>query len=139
MIPSWSWDSIEPMGLEKLIGLLNSRMKLLQRAISSQEGVNAPTLLNGWVNFGGVETPAGYYKDTSGRVHLRGFIKSGTAAADTVLFTLPIGYRPSVAINFAVVSNNAFGYIDILASGNVRFQVGSNVSLSLDGISFRAA
>lgn len=100
----------------------------------SQESVTAPTLLNSWANSGGSERAAGYYKDRSGRVHLMGSIKSGTLGVNA--FVLASGYRPSATLRFAVMSNNAFGYVSVDSSGGVVVQVGSNVEVHLDGISF---
>lgn len=97
--------------------------------------VIAPTLLNSWVNVGGSEMTAGYWKDADGIVHLQGSIRSGTITS--AAFTLPAGYRPSAEIDFAVSSYGAFGEVSILANGNVIPQVGSNINFGLDGISFR--
>lgn len=97
----------------------------------------APTLLNSWVNFGAGFNPAGYYKDPFGIVHLRGLVSTGVVGSN--IFVLPAGYRPTNVETFVSNSNNAFGRIDVQASGNVILQVGSNVFASLDGMTFRAA
>jgi len=101
-----------------------------------------PTLLNGWVNFGSGYNSAGYWKDSFGVVHLRGLIKSGTATAGTVIFTLPAGYRPP-AIELLQVqcytSTYVIGRVDIQSGGNVVFQTGGNTFLSLDGLTFRVS
>ena len=99
----------------------------------------SPTLLNSWVNYGGEFNTAGYYKDPFGRVHLRGLIKDGTATAGTVLFVLPSGYRPSATEVCSTLSNAAAADVQVAANGDVKILIGSNVWLSLDGISFRAA
>lgn len=112
------------------------------KASKTQEGWIAPTLQNSWVNFGGTVPPAGYYKDEFGQVRLRGFIKDGTATAATLLFTLPVGYRPAYSFYCPCVCNN--GTADVFASytvgadGTVRFNTGANVWFSLDSITFRA-
>jgi hypothetical protein len=63
------------------------------RSVATQPGSwIAPTLENGWVNFGGEWTPAGYIKDALGFVHIQGTIKSGTSGK--AAFVLPAGYRP---------------------------------------------
>lgn len=51
-----------------------------------------PGFLNGWVNYGGVHSPASYKKTGDGQVELRGLVKNGTM--DTTIFQLPTGYRP---------------------------------------------
>lgn len=103
-----------------------------------QEAWVAPTLLNSWVNYGGGYNSAGYFKDSHDVVHLRGMIKDGTATSGTTLFTLPVGYRPTARELFNVQSNGALGRIDVLSTGSVQILTGSNVWISLDGISFKA-
>lgn len=104
----------------------------------------APTLVNAWVNFGAPYTNAGYVQIT-GQVHLRGVIKSGTIAAGTTLFTLPVGNRPSGSLTFPADSITSGGVIVaarilIETSGAVKIQGGGdNFFLSLNGISFLAA
>ena len=105
--------------------------------IRAQESWTAPTLLNSWANYGGGYNPAGYFKDSLGIVHLRGFIKDGTVA--TAAFTLPAGYRPAYTEVLVGQANDLFAQVIIETAGNVKPNIGSNVWFSLDGISFRAA
>lgn len=99
-----------------------------------------PTLLNSWVNYGAAYEVASYWKDSVGVVHLAGLIKSGTTTAETVIFTLPEGYRPRTSEKFFAVSVNAICVIDVYATGNVAIKTGANSGwLSLSGISFRAS
>ena len=108
------------------------------RAAAALEAFIAPTFLNSWVNFDATTfNAAGYYKDGFGIVHLRGLVKTGTVAL--AIFTLPAGYRPVKTELFSVVSNNAFGRVDVDTGGNVILTIGSNAFASLDGITFRAA
>lgn len=93
---------------------------------------------NSWVDYGGgTFGQVSYYKDTDGIVRLRGAIKSG--AIPNIAFVLPPGFRPASTAYFQCVSNNAFGFVSITPGGSLSPQVGSNVYVSLDGISFRAA
>jgi hypothetical protein len=130
--------------------LSNPEDELLQ---TIQEGMStptwtAPTLLNSWVNYGS-SSDAGYYKDSLGRVNLRGFIKDGTVDnTNGVIFTLPAGYRPGTDLIFSALGSNAaesaaeIARIDVRANGNVMaipintFVTGAYCSLS--GISFLA-
>lgn len=96
----------------------------------------APALLNSWVNFGAPTKAAGYYQDANGITHLEGVIKSGTATANTVLFTLPAGYRPAARQIFAVASNDLFGAVQVSVNGDVQILAGSNVYLALDTVAF---
>lgn len=115
--------------------------KLKNQAIKSPVWV-APTLLNSWRNeVSGEYTPVGYYKDTENIVHLRGLITSGTNFGFTTncyIFLLPVGYRPVKANMFQVISNGAIGRVDVMADGNIRAVAGSNIYVSLDGITFLA-
>lgn len=90
-----------------------------------------------WVNFGGGFNSAGYSKDADGVVHLQGLIKFGVIGS--AAFTLPAGFRPAGTCNFPVASNGAYGQVSVDSGGVVTPSVGSNVYVSLEGLSFRAA
>lgn len=97
----------------------------------------APTLLNSWVNYGGVYQNAGYYKDPMGMVHLRGLVKDGTATAGTTLFTLPAGFRPLAQTVGITLTNSLMGTFNIETDGDVN--VGGSTSsawFSLENITF---
>ncbi len=103
----------------------------------SQEAWTAPTLMNGWVNYGGVYNPAGYFKDVNGIVHLRGLLHFGTVASP--VFVLPPGYRPAYRELQVNKTSSGFGRVDIWSTGEVVFQEGSGTTWqTLDGITFRA-
>jgi len=91
---------------------------------------------NSWVNVGGSNQLAGFFKDAGGFVHLRGAIKSGTLAV--AAFTLPAGYRPSASMFFpaVVTSGGTIGYCSITSAGVVAMNGGDSTFDTLDGISF---
>lgn len=95
----------------------------------------APTLINSFVNVGGANATAGYYKDEMGVVRLRGRISTGSSGASP--FTLPVGFRPSATKVFPIVSNNAFGYVTIDSAGVVTV-FGNSTYYALESISFKA-
>lgn len=97
----------------------------------------SPTLLNGWVSYGTPYAPPSYCVDNLGIVRLRGVVKSGTVGTATPVFKLPSGYIPPYEALFAIQSNNTIGQLLVDASGNVMVGVGSNASVSLDGVTFR--
>ena len=108
--------------------------------VPSSEAWIVPTLLNGWVNFGGTISTAAYYKDPLGIVHLKGTIKSGTMGA--AAFTLPVGYRPAEDSLYGAstsTASSAAGRVDVLANGNVIPQAGLNALIGMDSVLFRAA
>jgi len=105
--------------------------------IISPEVWVAPTLLNSWINFGAGFAVAGYYKDGSGIVRLKGLIGSGTTTVGTALFTLPVGYRPSEAMIFVANSGGTIAEVRVETNGNVAIHIGTNTFLSLQTVAFR--
>lgn len=116
----------------------------------------APTLANGWINYGSGFSDAKYMRK-NGIVYLKGLIKSGTVGTATPFFTLPVGYRPAdqklfAALNGGVVSGaasagtahthttaNTAARVNVMPSGQVNLEgTGTNVFVSLDGISYPA-
>lgn len=94
-----------------------------------------PAFQNNWVNYGGSNEPANFYKDNFGMVHIAGQIKGGSGFNPA--FTLPVGYRPPYNSSFSpTVSNNSFGYVSIQADGTV-YVAGSTTWLSLNIAPFR--
>ena len=104
------------------------------------EAFIAPTLLNGFVNYGNGHANAAFYMDKTGRVHLRGLVNNAANHAGLNVFTLPAGYRPSTSgrLIFTSLAESGVSRIDIHADGNVQVISGSSGWISLDGISFRA-
>ena len=92
-----------------------------------------PTLVNGWVNYGGGFSPVGYCKGGPGFVHLRGLIANGTAGT---IFTLPPGFRPTYRQLLATISSSALARVDIYADGTVISLIYNSAWLSLDGLTF---
>lgn len=101
------------------------------------EGWISPAFAGAWINFGGGYNPAGYFKDPWGIVHLRGRISSGDM--NSAVFTLPTGYLPAFTERATASSASVIAIVEIAPSGDVTPVVGTNVSISLDGITFRAA
>ena len=105
-----------------------------------QEAWQAVTFQNGWYDLGGGFSPTGYFKDSMGIVHLRG-VAMDYSSTSNVIFTLPEGYRPAYReLHVVITASATLGRIDIISNGNVTLQAGaSGTSVSLDGITFRAA
>lgn len=96
------------------------------------------TLQNGWVAFGApYDSSVRYYKDNLGIVRLKGVVKSGTTAINTVILQLPVGYRPAQNLAFSCYSSE-YSKVQIDSTGQLLFISGTNSALSLDGITFRA-
>jgi hypothetical protein len=104
------------------------------RFVNSQ---GQPAFANSWVNFGAPYQSASFTKTADQMVLLHGVIKSGTLGS--AAFTLPPGYRPEALLSLPVLSNSAFGRVDIANDGSVTPQSpSSNLSVSLDGLWFLA-
>lgn len=119
------------------------RMSISSSGVVSVTQVSwiAPTLLNSFTNYDTSSwQAAGYYKDSVGRVWLRGLLKRASAALNTAAFQLPAGYRPAKSTTFAAMAYDAFARINIDAGGNVTVAAAASGSwfnfFSLDGISF---
>jgi S-layer homology domain len=97
-----------------------------------------PPFENGWTNFGGGRTTAGFYIDSQNVVHLKGSITGG--ASGTTAFTLPPGYRPAATLLLPVSSGSFVIVVATLQSDGTLhpFCSGGCVgSVGLDGLSFR--
>jgi len=96
----------------------------------------APTLLNSWANQANY-APAGYRKDDSGVVYLRGNLTGG--AALTTAFNLPVGYRPATFITFACMGGGGAVWIEVRPNGDVLTVTAPGNLTALNGISFNPA
>lgn len=113
-----------------------TKTALALKANIAQEAWITPTLVNGWNHFGSPTYNASYMKDSMGFVHLRGRVKDGTISS--YFMVLPVGYRPTNTQSYVVDSNGSFGRLVVSSDGAVNCVVGSNVFVSIDGITFKA-
>jgi hypothetical protein len=112
-------------------------------AIESPPPYTAPVFAAGWANVGGAYVLAGFNKDRSGIVRLRGLVRRVSGMSLTI-FTLPTGFRPTATHQFpARCGDGSLCFIEVSANGEVRFDGPGGVataapsgSLTLDGISF---
>jgi hypothetical protein len=88
----------------------------------------APTLLNGWVNYGGGFQVV-QYRLRGDMVDLRGMIKSGTFPA--VVCTLPVGFRPTLYQMVAVASSGIAGTLQINVDGGIQILTGAATYMNL--------
>lgn len=111
--------------------------------IGAQQAWTNASLQNSWVAFGSPYATPGYTKDSLGSVRLRGVAKSGTVTTNTVIFTLPVGYRPSSDLYIINAIAAGWGICHITSSGDVKFDSSSSSAsaqsaFSFDSITFRA-
>lgn len=92
-------------------------------------GAGEPAFQNSWVNFGAGNPALAFRKFPDGTVNIRGMVKTG--ATGTVVFTLPVGYRPPSDLAWLCFAANATGYVGVSANGNVtlnNYASGSSVT-----------
>lgn len=100
----------------------------------------APAFQNAWANFNSGWQVASYKKDALGFVHVRGHITAGTLGS--AIFTLPVGFRPALNEQFAVMANNVWCLATVDSAGNVSLASttgSSNSFCTLHGITFQVA
>jgi hypothetical protein len=100
-----------------------------------QESWITPTLENSWEDFSAAYQSAGYYKDSAGRIHLRGCVKNGSGIPTTI-FTLPAAYRPAKNIYTVTISSNTVSIVSVESAGTVTARSGFTSSFFIDNISF---
>jgi len=103
---------------------------------------NEPAFQNSWDNIGGGDAVAAFYKDSFGRVYIKGHVDTG--ASGTAVFTLPQDYRPSEIVEFTCHTTSGGGgsgghsYAVITTDGDVTLTMsGTSIDVSMDNISFR--
>lgn len=101
-------------------------------------GSGEPAFQNSWVNYGSGWTNCEFFKDEMGIVRIKGLVKNGTA--NTVVFTLPVGYRPLKIIHFTALGAQTTPMVtgNVLPNGEVKQRTGTNGYFSLDRLAFRA-
>ncbi len=103
------------------------------------EAVVAPTLLASWVNSGGSDQTAGYWKSPDGIVHFRAKIKSGTITGGTVILNFGAGYRPTALETFVADGNGAHAVCSVSITGDLAIVSGFSATATSISIQFRAA
>jgi len=114
------------------------------------KGVNkTPTLVAGWVNDGTQAAAARYWKDSANQVHFSGLIRTSLnlPTLPVVLWTLPVGFRPSTALYLPIIALDKSGqpisgYVRVTAAGAISLErpnLTLNDRIILDGLSFPAA
>lgn len=114
----------------------------VNREENTLKSIQVSNFLNSWENYGKKSTSLSFYKDKE-RVYIQGAVKSGTPGDQSVIFTLPQGYRPEDTVVYSVISSGTnLARIHIRNNGDVvsfaeETAGKSNKFLSLDGISFK--
>lgn len=100
-----------------------------------------PTYNTGWADYAGSYLGARYTKSASGIISITGMVKR-TSGSDPIIFTLPVGYRPSNSLLFITAGSGGIGRVDVYSNGTVQWlaSVSGTVNttdwVSLAGIQF---
>lgn len=114
-------------------------LRVSKLQISNLDAWNNLAYQNSWQDYGVPFQTPGYRKLPDGTVELRGLIKKSTTPAPSeTIAVLPGNFRPTQTRVYNVISNNAVARIDILSTGVIQYQAGSNLWISLEGIRFVA-
>jgi hypothetical protein len=130
-------------------------------ALAGAEPWNDAALNNGfsqvacfWMNYGGSQNGAGYFRDRAGIVHLKGLVTAhdgvtfacgAQQGTNAVVLTLPAGYRPDHDWAIATISNDKPGRMNVNPAGAVSIEdlfpdwPDAYQWVSLDGLTFRCA
>jgi hypothetical protein len=118
-----------------------------RRALAPIEAVKVigatgePAFQNSWTSLAGFG-PFGFWRDANtGLVHFQGIIQnSGDPLANSVVCTLPLGYRPALPRFLqGLVNNLASTFVEIQADGDVVIvsNLGASAAVYFDGLFFR--
>ncbi|MEZ4874748.1 MAG: hypothetical protein R2793_04690 [Flavobacteriaceae bacterium] len=107
--------------------------------VETVESPTNATLTASWTNYSSTYENAGYYKHNN-RVYLRGLVRNTNliVGSGSVIFTLPVGYRPSKRKICTGMQNGGIR-VDINTNGQVIYMAGDDILydyFSLEGISF---
>lgn len=92
-----------------------------------------PAFQNNWANVGGNEATAAFYKTATGLVVMKGLVTCAAGAGQgnqTVVFTLPAGYRPLKHLRYATRGSSGAG----TNLGIVWIKNDGTVTVFLDGV-----
>ena len=110
-------DQATQIGLSKIVDVLRAVYAFLTGASGAWQD---PTLSTQFTNKGGAYARAAYRQDFFGRVTVKGaLLCTPGAAAQTTIFTLPVGYRPKETLTFVGDTSNAFQDFAVDQYGNV--------------------
>lgn len=97
-----------------------------------------PALSGTWTNYSyGTHHLPGHFKTSEGIVVLTGLV--GTGTVNTVIYTLPVGYRPDSIWVFIVKNSGVNGYLYVYPDGRILSSGGGQTYVSFEGIMFPAA
>lgn len=81
------------------------------------------TLLNSWQNFGSPWPANAGYRRINNLVEIKGLVKNVTTTQTGIIWTMPVGYRPTEQRMFLSVANTGMSRMSVDTSGNVNLDI----------------
>lgn len=101
-------------------------------AVSPVEWTNLSPA-NGWLLYSAFATSPAYFQDATGRVWLKGVVKSGTTGVNLFSQSLP---APSVGWSLVCITDTGVGLVNVLSNGSANLVSGGTGYISLDSLSY---
>ncbi len=133
--PYFSWPQPAPGDVD-LAALLSRLVALIDSQLYGP-AKSTPTLGTNWAHVSG--SIVRYWIDADRTVRISGAAVNAVDSAPSVVFTLPVGYRPTYPKRFpAIVDTVTVGVVSVAATGEVTIESGAlGVAVYLDTVSFR--
>jgi hypothetical protein len=135
------------LNADKLDGLSSAAfVKTASEPVHVVDAPGEPGFQNNYTNYGSGFSTVGFYKDSTGIVHLRGTLKKLSGTFDgSAVFTLPAGYRPPQILSLPAATDSGSGALQIGTDGSVVVYCwtgpcttgGGGVGIGIDGLTFR--
>jgi hypothetical protein len=138
------------LNADKLDGLSSAAfVKTANEPVHVVDAPGEPGFQNNYANYGSGFSTVGFYKDSTGIVHLRGTLVKTTGTFDgSAVYTLPAGYRPPQILSMPAAVDSGSGALQINTDGSVIVYCwtgpcttgvgGVGVGVGMDGLTFRA-
>ena len=126
-------NQIEMIAKSALKKVKVANSQLAQKANKTQEAWITPTLLEGWANMSAGRNLY-YRKNNFGNIEFKGGVVNATGVGTNIM-QLPLGYRPSISVNYTVVYGSSIVRLYIGSDGNVAlYSVTAGSSLELNHV-----
>lgn len=138
---AWStgWNvSLETVAFENVTKSVDADQvgRTIGRNLILHEGMDTgwlyPTLLNGWVDYGGVYAATAFRRSPGGVVEVRVMIKSGIAVVNTPVMILPAGFRPAGGQIFIGESSSVYARVNIDSAGVIEIITADSSYVSIN-------
>jgi hypothetical protein len=129
--------SRKPPAHRNLFDRIRAGDKPAAKPVSGWRDIENDGFRSGWSNYGGQFSPAAYFRDSNGIVHLRGLIQNGQLGVGNEVCVLDETCRPEYRVALSSICNGNWARIDVLPTGELVVMNATVTWVSLDGLSFR--